>query len=64
MALLENNSKQHQNTISIDLPSIGINAQTTAFNVRKKFTDYSNKIIPIKDQYLGNTDAFEKNVFI
>jgi len=44
MSLIENNShgELDQTTILNDLPSIGINAQTAAFNVREKFTNYFN----------------------
>lgn len=44
MSLIENNShgELDQTTILNDLPSIGINAQTAAFNVREKFTNYYN----------------------
>lgn len=43
MSLIENNSYDElDQTNKNDLPSIGINAQTVAFNVREKFTDYFN----------------------
>jgi len=44
MSLIENNSYDQldQTNILNDLLSIGINAQTVAFKVREKFTDYFN----------------------
>lgn len=45
MSLLENdscNDSPDQTTIFNNLPSIGINAQTAAFVVTEKFTDYFN----------------------
>lgn len=59
MPILENNSydEPDQTYIFNDLPSVGINAQTAALNVKEKFKDF---LFPIKDQYSGNTNEFEK----
>lgn len=45
MSLLENdscNDSPDQTTIFNNLPPLGLNAQTAAFVVREKFTDYFN----------------------